>query len=70
MQACSEIDQFPANCLTLRQRDVVQLIAEGASTKEMATSLGVYRNNIMHRLNCHSVAELVRYALRNQIVKA
>jgi len=63
--------------LTLRQREVTQLLAEGHSTKEVATLLQVsvktaetHRANVMRRLDCHSVAELVRYALRNQIIEA
>lgn len=63
--------------LTLRQREVTQLLAEGHSTKEVATLLNVsaktaetHRANIMKRLDCHSAAELVRYALRNQIIEA
>ena len=67
----------PAGRLTLRQREVTQLLAEGHSTKEVATLLNVsiktaetHRANIMKRLDCHSAAELVRYALRNQIIEA
>lgn len=67
----------PAGRLTLRQREVTQLLAEGRSTKEVATVLAVsvktaetHRANIMRRLGCHSAAELVRYALRNQIIEA
>jgi len=65
------------NRLTTRQLEITQLLAEGRSTKEVAGLLGVsvntmetHRNNIMHRLNCHSPAELVRYALRNQLIEA
>jgi DNA-binding NarL/FixJ family response regulator len=65
------------NRLTPRQVEITQLLAEGRSTKEVAGMLGVsvntmesHRNNIMHRLNCHSFAELVRYALRNKIIEA
>jgi DNA-binding NarL/FixJ family response regulator len=66
----------PANRLTLRQREVVQLIAEGRNTKEVATLLNIsvktaetHRSNLMRRLSCHSVAEVVRYALRNRIIE-
>jgi DNA-binding NarL/FixJ family response regulator len=66
-----------AGPLTVRQREVTQLLAEGRSTKEVATVLAVsvktaetHRANIMRRLGCHSAAELVRYALRNQIIEA
>lgn len=70
-------DGSPAGRLTLRQREVTHLLAEGRSTKEVATLLNLsvktaetHRSNIMRRLNCHSLAELVRYALRNQIIEA
>jgi DNA-binding NarL/FixJ family response regulator len=62
--------------LTAREREVVQLLAEGKSNKEVAVRLGIsvktaeaHRGNIMRKLNLHSVAELVRYAVRNQIVQ-
>ena len=63
--------------LSAREREVVQLVAEGRTNKEIATELGVsvktvdaHRMNIMRRLNVHSVAELVRYAIRNKIIEA
>ncbi len=63
--------------LTAREREIVQLLAEGKSNKEVATSLGVsvktvdaHRANIMHKLNIHSVTDLVRYAIRNNIINA
>ena len=63
--------------ITARQREIVQLLAEGKSNKEVATILGIstktaetHRSNLMRRLNCHSVAELVRYAVRNHLVEA
>jgi len=63
--------------LTARQREIVQLLAEGKSSKEVATELGLsvktaetHRANIMRRLDCHSVSELVRYAVRNNIIEA
>jgi DNA-binding NarL/FixJ family response regulator len=69
--------ESPASRLTVRQREITQLLAEGRSTKEVATLLDVsiktaetHRTNIMRRLSCHSAAELVRYALRNQIIEA
>ena len=62
--------------LTAREREVVQLLAEGKSNKEVAVRLGIsvktaeaHRGNIMRKLNLHSVAELVHYAVRNQIVQ-
>lgn len=63
--------------ITGRQREVLQLLVEGKSTKEVANILGIafktaetHRMNLMRRLDCHSVAELVRYAIRNHIVEA
>jgi DNA-binding NarL/FixJ family response regulator len=67
----------PASRLTPRQREIVQLLAEGKSSKEVAVALGLsvktaetHRANIMRRLECHSVSELVRYAIRNNIIEA
>jgi DNA-binding NarL/FixJ family response regulator len=63
--------------LTSREREIVQLLAEGKSSKEVAVSLGIsvktaetHRANIMRKLELHSVSELVRYAVRNQIIEA
>jgi DNA-binding NarL/FixJ family response regulator len=65
-----------ANRLTARQREILQLLAEGKSSKEVAVALGLsvktaetHRANIMSRLHCHSVSELVRYAIRNQVIQ-
>ena len=62
--------------LTTREREVVQLIVEGQSTKEVATTLGVsiktaetHRSNAMRKLRVHSVSELVLFAVRNNIVQ-
>ena len=62
--------------LTRRELQVLQLVAEGKTTKEVATSLGVsvktadsHRSNIMHKLNLHTVADLVRYAIRRGLVQ-
>jgi DNA-binding NarL/FixJ family response regulator len=69
--------ESPKTRLTARQREIVQLLAEGKSSKEVATALGLsvktaetHRANIMRRLNCHSISELVRYAVRNNIIEA
>ena len=63
--------------LTPRQREIVQLLAEGKNSREIASALGTtfktvetHRANIMRRLECHSVTELVRYAIRNDIIQA
>lgn len=62
--------------LTAREREVVQLLAEGRSTKEVASHLNLsvktaetHRSNIMRKLGLHSVSELVLYAVRNSIVQ-
>jgi DNA-binding NarL/FixJ family response regulator len=62
--------------LTLREREVVQLLAEGKTTKEVAVVLGMsvktaetHRSNIMRKLALHSVSQLVLYAVRNNIVQ-
>jgi DNA-binding NarL/FixJ family response regulator len=62
--------------LTSREREIVQLLAEGKSSKEVAISLCIsvktaetHRANIMRKLQLHTVSELVRYAVRNQIVE-
>ena len=62
--------------LTSREREVVQLLAEGKSTKEVACHLDLsvktaetHRSNIMRKLGLHSVSELVLYAVRNNIVQ-
>ena len=60
--------------LTDREREALQLIAEGKSTKEVADALSVsvktvetHRRNIMEKLNLHSVAEITKYAIREGI---
>jgi len=63
------------NRLTPREREIVQLLAEGKSTKEVAVALDLsvktaetHRSNIMRKLELHSVSDLVLYAVRNNIV--
>jgi DNA-binding NarL/FixJ family response regulator len=63
--------------LTPRQADVVRLLAEGKSNKEVADALGIrertaeaHRAHIMAKLGFKSFSELVRYAVREQIIKA
>ena len=63
--------------LTPREKEIVQLLAEGKSNKEAASALNIsvktvetHRTNIMRKLRFHSVGELVRYAVRNNIVSA
>jgi len=63
--------------LTPREREIVQLLAEGKSNKEAAAVLDIsvktvetHRTNIMRKLRFHSIGELVRYAVKNHIVSA
>ncbi len=62
--------------LTAREREVIQLLAEGKTSKEVAVMLNLsvktaetHRTNLMRKLNLHSVADLTRYAVRNGIVQ-
>jgi DNA-binding NarL/FixJ family response regulator len=62
--------------LTSREREIVQLLSEGKSSKEVASTLNIsvktaetHRANVMRKLDIHSVSELVRYAVRNQIIE-
>jgi DNA-binding NarL/FixJ family response regulator len=62
--------------LTPRQREVLQLLAEGKSNKEVSALLGMttktaetHRAQIFAKLDFHSISELVRYAIRNRIIQ-
>lgn len=66
----------PIDLLSAREREVLQLIAEGQTNKEIATkfNLSVYtvdghRTRIMEKLGLHSVSELVRFAVRNGLIE-
>jgi DNA-binding NarL/FixJ family response regulator len=68
-------DEPPGDQLTPRQREVLQLVAEGLSTKEIARSLDLsiktvetHRSQLMKQLDIHDVAGLVRYALRTGLI--
>jgi DNA-binding NarL/FixJ family response regulator len=63
--------------LTLREREVLQLIAEGQRTKQIAARLGIsvktaesHRTRIMKKLDVHDTASLVRYAIRRGLISA
>ena len=65
-----------AAILTGREREVIQLLAEGKTSKEVAVALHLsvktaetHRTNLMRKLGLHSVADLTRYAVRNRIVQ-
>jgi len=62
--------------LSSREREILQLLAEGNSNKEISLSLGLgvatvetHRTNVMRKLGLHSISDLVRYAVRNQIIE-
>ncbi|MFQ5752737.1 MAG: response regulator [bacterium] len=66
---------YPREKLTLRQREILQLIAEGYTSKEIAQKLHVsvktietHRTQLMERLDIHDIAGLVRYAIRIGLV--
>jgi DNA-binding NarL/FixJ family response regulator len=68
---------FASPRLTRREREVLQLLAEGKSNKEIGIALRIstktaetHRARLMAKLHVHSIAELIRYAIRNQIVEA
>jgi DNA-binding NarL/FixJ family response regulator len=74
-RASSDGDSF--ELLTPRQREILQLIAEGSTTKDIARKLGlsmntveVHRANLMDRLNIHDIAGLVRYAISRGMVQS
>jgi len=63
--------------LSVRQREVLTLVAQGCNTKQVGAILKIsvktaetHRANLMQRIDCHSVVELVRYAIRNHVVEA
>jgi DNA-binding NarL/FixJ family response regulator len=63
--------------LTSREREIVRLLADGNSNKEVATSLGIsirtaetHRATLMRKLSTDSLADVVRYAIRNHIIEA
>jgi DNA-binding NarL/FixJ family response regulator len=69
--------ELPYDPLTNRERQVLQLIAEGKTSKEVAVILGVtvktaesHRSTLMEKLDIHSTAVLVRYAIRRGLVEA
>ena len=66
----------PRSRITRREREIIQLLAEGKSNKEVALTLDIstrtaeaHRANIMHKLGFDSLGDLVRYAIRNKIIE-
>jgi len=73
----SEAGVEPGQRLSAREREIVQLVAEGKSNKEVADALGIsvrtaetHRASILRKLRLDSVASRVRYAIRNKIIEA
>jgi DNA-binding NarL/FixJ family response regulator len=69
------LEEPARNQLTSREREIIQLIAEGKRSKEIGASLCIspktaetHRANLMRKLGLHTASELVRYAMRNQII--
>ena len=69
-------DDLAPVAVTAREREIIQLIAEGQTNKEAASTLGIsvktieaHRASIMKKLHLRSVSDLVRYAIRNKIVQ-
>jgi two-component system, NarL family, response regulator NreC len=76
MEAFRSKSERPRDPLTARERQVLQLIAEGKSTKDIASLLGIstktaesHRTRLMQKLDIHETASLVRYAVRRGIVQ-
>jgi len=76
MEAYRSKSERPADPLTVRERQVLQLIAEGKSTKDTASVLGIsvktaesHRMRLMQKLNIHETASLVRYAVRRGLIQ-
>lgn len=68
-------ESVKSSALTDREREIVQLLAEGKSNKEVATALAIssktvetHRASVMRKLEISSLAELVRYAIRNDLI--
>jgi two-component system response regulator NreC len=71
VQAFLQNTPTPGNAISDRERQVLQLVAEGKTTKEIASLLGIsvktaesHRSNLMDKLNIHDTAGLVRYAIK------
>ena len=77
VQAFVRNNDLPEKPISDRERQVLQLVAEGKTNKEIATLLGIsvktaesHRSNMMDKLNIHDTAGLVRYAIRKGIIQS
>jgi two-component system response regulator NreC len=77
VQAFLQNTPVPGNPISDRERQVLQLVAEGKTTKEIASLLGIsvktaesHRSNLMEKLNIHDTAGLVRYAIRIGLIES
>ncbi|HUL48593.1 MAG TPA: response regulator transcription factor [Gemmatimonadales bacterium] len=77
VEACVTEDTESRKSLSPREREVVQLVAEGRSNKEIAEQLGIsvktaefHRGRVMEKLQIHNTAGLVRYAIREGLISA
>jgi len=78
-QRLSAIHRLPASWIFIGNgtTEIIQLLAEGKSNKEIADILDVtvktvetHRSNLMRKLHLHSLADVIRYAIRNRLVEA
>jgi DNA-binding NarL/FixJ family response regulator len=76
VEAYRSRSERPSDPLSIRERQVLQLIAEGKSTKDVASLLGIsvktaesHRSRLMKKLDIHETASLVRYAVRRGLIQ-